>query len=571
MADTRDGESVIDELAHQLQADLGDGYIVDRPLGSGGFAVVFLVRDLLLKRSLAVKVLLPAIASTTTVERFRREGEAIAGLSHPNIVPLHFVGGRDDLVYLAMACVDGGSLADRLSRETRLPIADTTRILSEVASALAHAHKRGIIHRDIKPHNVLLDAESGRALLTDFGIARVSDATSITSSGMVVGTPAYLAPEQVTGDPIDHRADLYALGIMAYEMLAGRQPFDAPTAAGTIMKRLGGPPPPVTQLRAEVPQWLQKVIDGCLATDPADRYQSAADIVRALGGQTPSSGEQRTSGSRTTARSAWLRVGALLLGVGSIALMMKAAPSRDGAQPMLAPMDSGMVFIPAGEYLVGHDSGPDNASFRPAHRVALRAFGIDKHEVTVGAYKMYVDSMNAPAPWRGDSIPSLDLPITGMPFQDAADYCRWRHPDGGRLPTEEEWEAAARGKEGRRFPWGNEVARARANVPSSGRSFLAPGSAFASGATPEGIHDLIGNAWEWTSSSFRPYPNGPSIPDTMLAYRVIRGGAFNTLESIATSWWRQPVPPAATPAQLDKTGFRCAMNERRGPGVSNKR
>src|ERR1051326_870757 len=163
----------VDHLKTRLQAALGDAYVVEKPLGAGGFAVVYLVRDLALKRHLAVKVLSPdLISSKTVLERFRREAETVAQLSHPNIVPLHFIGQKDDLVYLAMACIDGGSVADRLDKEGPLPFADAARILAEVASALAHAHKRGVVHRDIKPQNVLVDSDSGRALVTDFGIAK---------------------------------------------------------------------------------------------------------------------------------------------------------------------------------------------------------------------------------------------------------------------------------------------------------------------------------------------------------------------------------------------------------------
>jgi formylglycine-generating enzyme required for sulfatase activity/tRNA A-37 threonylcarbamoyl transferase component Bud32 len=559
----------IAELAARLQGALGEGYEVGRPLGSGGFAVVYLVRDLQLKRQLAVKVLSPdLITSATMIERFRREAEAIAGLSHPNIVPLHFIGQKDDLLYLAMACVEGGSLADRLTRDTQLPIDDATRILTEVASALAHAHKRGIIHRDIKPQNVLLDAESGRALVTDFGIARTLDATSITASGLVLGTPAYLAPEQVAGEASDHRVDIYALGVMGYEILTGRPPFEAPTASAVLMKRLGAPPPPVTTVRPEVPPILGQVVDTCLATVPDDRFESAGDIVRILTGRTPSSGGHLTS-TRRVARGASRR--SLWIGAGVVAVVAAALGwaalnnSRNAAQPVtpaVSPVDSGMVLIAAGDYPIGFDSGPATAAFRPAHRVTLGAFGIDRNEVTVGDYRTYVDSMKMPAPWPLDSVPPAAHPVTRVTVVDATSYCRWKHPAGGRLPTEEEWEAAARGATGRRFPWGDAPVGNRANVASGARASPAPAGTFAGGATPEGIQDMIGNVWEWTSSSFRAYPNGPAIADSFAQHRVIRGGAFNTYASIATPWWRQPVPPGAPPEQLDKTGFRCAMNAR---------
>ena len=225
-----DGRSVetaemIDELTRRLQGALGGKYRVESPLGAGGFAVVFLVQDLTLKRSLAVKVLSPELVSSATVlKRFRHEAETVAQLSHPHIVPIHFIGESGDLFYLAMAFVDGESLAERIKRSGSLAIEDAARILYEVASALELAHRRGVVHRDIKPHNVLLERESGRALLTDFGIARTVEGGSLTMTGMLVGTPAYMAPEQVTGQPIDHRIDIYALGTVAYEILVGIGP-----------------------------------------------------------------------------------------------------------------------------------------------------------------------------------------------------------------------------------------------------------------------------------------------------------------------------------------------------------
>jgi eukaryotic-like serine/threonine-protein kinase len=286
------------ELARELGAALGDGYSVERTLGAGGFAVVFLVRDLALKRDLAVKVLSPdVITSKASLDRFRREAETVAQLSHPNIVPLHFIGQRDDLLYLAMQCVDGGSIADRLQREGQLPVDEAVRITSEVASALAHAHKRGVIHRDIKPANVLVDGDSGRCLVTDFGIARSADASHLTGTGMILGTPAYLSPEQVMGEPPDHRVDIYALGVMAYEMLAGRLPFQGATPTAAMMKRLGGPPEPISLVRPDVPEGVAGVVARCLATDPAERFQSAAEIVRALGGERATASGQTTRGA----------------------------------------------------------------------------------------------------------------------------------------------------------------------------------------------------------------------------------------------------------------------------------
>jgi formylglycine-generating enzyme required for sulfatase activity/tRNA A-37 threonylcarbamoyl transferase component Bud32 len=550
-----------DQLAVRLQDALGEGYKVERPLGSGGFAVVYLVRDLTLKRQVAVKVLSPdLIQSHTVLERFRREAETVAQLSHPHIVPLYFVGQKDDLVYLAMECVTGGTLADRLEREGKLAVDEVARIVREVAEALAHAHKRGVIHRDIKPQNVLLDPETGRCLVTDFGIARTAEGGSLTASGMLVGTAAYLSPEQITGAHADHRSDLYALGVMAYEMLAGEPPFTGPTPTAVLMKRLASPPVPLEKLRPEVPRVLREVVEACLAQDPAERFQSGGEIARALGGQTPVSGGHATA-EVTLGNRRRKRRRSRLAGVAVAAVVVAAAAGgyallrRPAAPPlMVLPVDSGMVVIPAGTYSIGSDTGPSLS--RPAHRVTLDAFGIDRREVTVAQYAAYAAATRAPLPWT--TKPAADLPVTGVLWAEAMNYCVWKHPPQGRLPTEAEWEAAARGAAGRAYPWGDRWNPAAANTRSSRRAAAAPVGSFPYGATPEGVQDLIGNVWEWTRTPMGAYPGGTPVPQYS-QYYVIRGGAYNTPDETASAIYRGFVPPAASRADLQFTGFRCAM------------
>jgi len=563
-----------DQLAVRLQDALGSGFKVERPLGSGGFAVVYLVRDLTLKRQIAVKVLSPdLIQSHTVLERFRREAETVAQLSHPHIVPLYFVGQKDDLVYLAMECVTGGTLADRLEREGKLPVDEVARIVREVAEALAHAHKRGVVHRDIKPHNVLLEAETGRCLVTDFGIARTAEGASLTASGMLVGTAAYLSPEQITGSPADHRSDLYALGVMAYEMLTGGPPFTGPTPTAVLMKRLASPPTPLEKLRPDVPRALREVVEGCLAHDPAERFQSGTDIARALGGQTPVSGGHQTAEYTLKARkrrerrrriaavAAALVVLAAAVGGAYALLHRRGAP----AAPAPPPVDSGMVVIPGGTYTIGSDS--QSPSARPAHRVSLAAFGIDRHEVTVGDYDVYVRAGRSPAPWTAK--PADDLPVTGVLWAEAVNYCAWKHPPDGRLPSEEEWEAAARGTAGRTYPWGDRWDAAAANTQSARRGAPAPVGSFPHGASPEGVEDLIGNVWEWTGSPMTSYGERAPAPQAS-SYYVIRGGAFDTPDAAATATYRGYLPPTAARSELQKTGFRCAM-PRRGAAPAGTR
>ena len=551
------------DLALRLGAALGDGYAVERPLGEGGFAVVFLVRDLALKRPLAVKVLSPdMITSKSVLERFRREAETVAQLSHPNIVPVHFIGQQGELFYLAMPCVDGGSIADRLGREGKLPIDDAVRAIREVAGALAHAHRRGVVHRDIKPANVLIDAESGRCLVTDFGIARSADNASLTATGMMLGTPSYLSPEQITGEPSDHRADIFALGVMAYEMLAGKVPFEGNTPTASMMRRLAGPPTPIETVRSDVPTTLADVVARCLAADQTNRFQTADEIVVALGGDASRSAGRTPTQSRLVVRRRLTRRTSIVLGAAAVVIAVfiwselpgsAAKNAQLTATPLTGP-DSGMVRIGAGAYVIGNDGG--TALARPRHLTRVNAFAIDRTEVTIAAYREYVTATRAS--WSNTENDGR-IPATRVPWSDAANYCAWKHPHRGRLPTEVEWEAAARGVAGRSFPWGEGSAGARANTKSFARTGPVAVGSFMNGATPEGIQDLSGNVWEWTASPLTAYPGAVALPDSLKNYRVIRGGAFDTIDSVATGWVRGYLRFDMPGTQLPNTGFRCVI------------
>lgn len=293
-------------LQARLQQALGGSYAVERELGAGGMARVFLATERDTGHRLAVKVLAPAVASCCDAERFRREMSVAASLAHPNIVPLLRecdVCGDERLFYFVMPYVEGETLRARLDREGALPVAQATGILADVASALAHAHGTGVVHRDIKPANVLLSR--GRALVTDFGIAKAlasampRDAAAcapgcgapppdpaaggLTTAGYMVGTPAYAAPEQAVGDPdADHRADLYALGVLGYEMLAGRPPFGDRPPLALIAAHVAESPPPLPA-RDDLPPALAALVLRLLAKRPEHRFQSADEVLRALG------------------------------------------------------------------------------------------------------------------------------------------------------------------------------------------------------------------------------------------------------------------------------------------------
>ena len=250
-------------------------------------SVVFRARDRRLNRLVAIKVLPPELAYDPAIRtRFTREAQTSAQLSHAHIVPIYDVGERDGVAHFVMALVTGGNLAELLAREPRQPIDEARRIIREIADALAYAHTRGVIHRDIKPDNILLDAATGRTMVTDFGIARAIEAgTRLTVTGAAVGTPTYMSPEQAMGErEIDGRTDIYSLGVIGYQMVAGRVPFAAANPMSLLLKHVSERPRPISELRPDTPRSLSDAIERALAKDPEDRWPTAASLRDALFG-----------------------------------------------------------------------------------------------------------------------------------------------------------------------------------------------------------------------------------------------------------------------------------------------
>jgi serine/threonine-protein kinase len=274
----------VNDTLDRLTAALSDRYRLERELGAGGMATVFQADDVKHRRKVAVKVLRPELAASLGAERFLREIETTANLRHPHILPLYDSGEAGGLVFYVMPLVEGESLRDRLRREKQLPIDDALRIAREVADGLSYAHSRGVIHRDIKPENILL--ESGHAVIADFGIARAIRAAggdTLTQTGVSIGTPLYMSPEQAAGDrELDGRSDLYSLGCVLYEMLAGQPPFTGPTAEAITRQHLIAEPPPVTNLRPAVPAAVMSTLQRALAKNPADRFNPVAQFAEAI-------------------------------------------------------------------------------------------------------------------------------------------------------------------------------------------------------------------------------------------------------------------------------------------------
>ena len=315
-----------DHLRDQLQTTLGTAYTLERELGGGGMSRVFVAEEARLRRRVVVKVLAPELAAGLSAERFAREIELAASLQQANIVPLMTAGETDGLPYYTMPFVDGLSLRARLERNGALPVGEAVSVLRDVARALAYAHERGVVHRDIKPENILLSGDA--AVVTDFGIAKALSASrtqapggTLTQVGTSIGTPAYMAPEQAAGDPdTDHRADLYALGCIAYEMLAGSAPFSGRPTHQLFAAHLNEVPAPLGATRADVPRGFAQLVARLLEKDPARRPQSAREVLQALDGVTTGTGPASAPRSSRQRIATFAAIAAGLLITTTVAL-----------------------------------------------------------------------------------------------------------------------------------------------------------------------------------------------------------------------------------------------------------
>jgi serine/threonine-protein kinase len=405
----------------RLKSALGDRYDVERPIGEGGMATVYLARDLKHERRVAIKVLRPELSASLGADRFLREIRVAANLQHPNILGLYDSGEVDGLLYYVMPFVEGESLRDRLNREQQLPIHDALQITREAGEALDYAHKHGIVHRDIKPENILV--QGGHALVADFGIARAVDAAGekLTQTGMAVGTPAYMSPEQAHGgDHVDARSDVYSLGCVLYELLIGQPPFTGPNAMAIMARHAMEVVPSLQVVRQSVPDDVEDAVLRALEKTPADRFQTMAEFCERLSEAAAESTMARTA-ARRAATGAARRVG-----TREIAAAQTPEPS---AKRRVLPIAAGalaLLLVVGGAFAALRNRGMPG---RPAgdaggldpHRVAVLYFqdptggdslGYLADGLTEGLIRQLstvptldVISANGVAPYRGDSIP----------------------------------------------------------------------------------------------------------------------------------------------------------------------
>ena len=432
-----------DPTRDQLQAALGPGFELGAKLGEGGFGVVYRARDVRLRRDVAVKLLRrELVTSEGFVERFEREAQALAALRHPNIVPVYSIGDQDELIYLVMPFVEGVTLTDYLREHHPLPLEEAERILGAVGSALSAAHAVGLVHRDIKPDNIMLEGAHRHPLLMDFGIAKTGQTggAGLTSTGMVLGTPFYMSPEQATADPsIDPRSDIYSLGVLAFQMFTGKLPYTGDSIYAVLSQHLMTPVPEPRTVRPDIPERISAALRRAMAKKPGERFQRVEEFLEALGGQNGVARSRQLSmpGNRALVTAA----------LGGILLVLAAVVAWKGSRPVSrtpihaavraeavrfrlaessAPWDRALVLGSLGisgleaVALPARDTNPARSVETPT--LFLKAVRPDSGAITIDPVRLPAGSVIAVRPTGsggtvqltiGDSMPSIPVSVSG--------------------------------------------------------------------------------------------------------------------------------------------------------------
>lgn len=631
-------------------------------------AVVYKAYDTRLEADVAVKVIRTEKLTEETKERalkrFEREAKALARLTHPNIVKVTDYGDHEGKPYLVMPLLAGGTLKGRLGKP--IPWDEAFQILAPIAWALEYAHGRDIIHRDVKPSNILI-TDSGQPMISDFGVAKIltlEETVDLTGTGMGIGTPEYMAPEQWTGNTTPH-SDQYSLGVVLYEMITGCKPYTADTPAAILLKQATEPLPRPGALVSGLPEKVEKLLIKTLARDPKDRYKDMGELAKALEGGlksvapverakpqptakpkgkaldtlatvdqdwdetgTPQSVSTPKLKSRTQTRTEyvreikqspkpWYKTWQMFISIGLVAaaffLFIAYVASRPGASPSAPPTEQStvtatatipalsthtptatrnpptptitptptlgigstmiskkdgmvMVFVPAGEFTMGSDTGDSDE--RPERQVYLDSFWIDQTEITNGMYARCVEANQCKSPSLRSNTrssyfgnPDYDnYPVVHVNWEMAKIYCEWAER---KLPTEAEWEKAARGTDGRIYPWGNESPNSfLLNYNRKIDDTMSVGS-YPDGESPFGALDMAGNVWEWVADFYSEFyyydsplvnPTGPTTGDL----RVLRGGSWYDPKSNIRSSNRSGYDYYYT--QFASMGFRCSLS-----------
>jgi eukaryotic-like serine/threonine-protein kinase len=621
-------------------------YHIDAKLGAGGMGAVYRATRLLIGDVAAVKILhSEQVENPEMMERFRREAQAAARLKHPNAVAIYDFGvSGEGLVYLVMELVEGENLRAFVRRRGPLNSQTAGEIISQACAALDEAHRFNIVHRDIKPDNIVVTTTPTglRVKVLDFGIAKLQDLTvdadHLTQPGAMMGTPHYMSPEQCLGEEIDGRSDIYSLGIVLYEMLTGTVPFNSLTPTAIVVQQVTKAPPSLRTINNTVTPAVEAVVLRALEKQPQARPQTAGALMQELTAaitgvritqpvipdtsqinifsldmtnapevepitqfSTPISESITLPGPHLFPRDAVtsspksnrlmpLLIAAflvLIIGGGVAAWLLvppggemqttetqtsqdssgktpsDASPSADNTttdtgSAILPEPPAGMAYVPGGEFLMGSDTGDEYE--RPQHSVIVNPFFIDLNEVTNEEYEEFIEATGhkAPPSWaNGHHKPgTARRPVTGVDWDDAKAYAEWK---GKRLPTEEEWEFAARGTDGRRFPWGDQWKPQAANAASTGHAHPDNVGGHPTGLSPFGAFDMVGNVWEWTASDFTPYSGGQTSANSTDESKVVRGGSYRSRMNEATTTVRRG-RPARGDQDYGDVGIRCAKD-----------
>ncbi len=432
-----------DDVRDRLQRAVADNYRLERELGRGGMATVYLARDLRHDRQVALKVLHPELGAVLGAERFLNEIRLTARLQHPNILPLFDSGQADGLLFYVMPFIDGESLRARLDREKQLPVDEAVRIAQEAAGALAYAHRQGVIHRDVKPENILL--QDGQALVSDFGIGLVASAargSRMTQTGISLGTPQYMSPEQAAGErDLTPRSDVYSLACVVYEMLVGEPPFTGPNAQAVFAKAMTESPAPLCPRRRTIPPYVEAAVLRALEKLPADRFATALEFSAALAGTATSGPAATLAWTRPTAATGRRRARLAVVGAGLAVVVAAFLAGRAAAGPDAEPFVVSSISPPPHEEFQTPDFAlaPDGSRIafvtrgarprlwvRPLDRVPV---GRDRHR----------RGLRAPLPGRRHAGPGLDggrrqSPLAGRRTRVVL-HGRGRNDHGGRSPS----------------------------------------------------------------------------------------------------------------------------------------
>jgi serine/threonine-protein kinase len=524
-------------------------YELEEFLG-GGMSHVYKARDTLIGRTVAIKILTPeASADPEAKARFLREAQTAGNIAHENIMSVYDFGEDELRPFMVMEFLRGEDLRSAIKNGRTGTIAERLKLALQVARALGYIHQQKIIHRDIKPENIHINT-GGTVKLVDFGIAKTQD-LNLTQPGLTMGTPYYMAPEQVTARDVTHLADVYSFGILLYELLAGKRPIEGDSVEQLFYKILNEPIDLTPLRQTDCPENIVALIEKCVAKKATERPQDMSVVQReielALQPKKPTTPAEESKQKRGRLVAAVAVVALLAVALGLFfALNKKEAPA-----PPPAPKKelSSTLSMPSGEMVLIQGG-------------IIPAFYMDRTEVTNEAYSRFCSERQRPLP-PGFQADRPHLPVVNITIVDAQEFAKWA---GKRLPNKAEWVLAAQGKDGRAYPWGNQRDPSLANVSDNaalGTRALMPVQSFESGASPFGILQMAGNAWEFVDELITPSDGALKAFGKIMSpppaadepWYTIHGGAFDVplIENAASEW-------SAVPARFraPDIGFRCA-------------